>query len=231
MEELIAEHGLNNPRYVYENVKSADDLILTNISFLKGLISETPYYLDKINDETIPLLDKLIKINSFGFISVGGQPALINDNLEQKSYIHGYLPKKYMNVFDKYFEKQSVYYLIMDCQKPTEQIFDNGYKIINCDTLINNFIVDYYNLTKVKYYEYANEYYDCSDRNMPLDATVIWSNLTNINAFEPDNHLHSFKKYDNIINILKDYVFIDIACFEYGTGSVEDILLDFFLKF
>jgi len=61
---------------IHRSIKLFSDLISTNISFLKGEIYATPYALGPISQETLPLLQDLIEINKFGFISTGGQPAV-----------------------------------------------------------------------------------------------------------------------------------------------------------
>ena len=48
--------------------------MVLNQKFLLGEIPETPYYGGKINDETIPLVESLLRIHDFQLLTDNGQP-------------------------------------------------------------------------------------------------------------------------------------------------------------
>jgi hypothetical protein len=226
LQSLIITYGNTKPDIIYKNINNVNDLILCNIAFLYGFIKSTPYHLTKINDETIPLVEKLIKINNCGFITINGQPALKNNNLKQKSYLSCYIPKEYKNDFISYLKCKSVYYIILSCDNPSEStILEHNFPNTK------NYIV-----TQHKYLvsgSPGNEiYYDLENITnssfLPRDTTVIWTGNTYINLEQPNNNLFCFLKYSTIVEILKNYIYIDIAGYEYGIGSIDDTIIEFF---
>lgn len=223
MNSLIEEHGLDNPEQIYENVLSFDDLKKTNVAFLCGKISRTPYHHMPICEETIPLVDKLVKVNEYGFFSMEGQPAIKSGGIlkmswfdscgnlcsnwfyetHQKSFISGIMESHHVDNFISFLKTKPVYFVI----------FGFPYKII-----FNNFPHDHYNVTKTRYNKYENKISESE-----------WCHISNINN-DDDYKLMKFEEYPNIDKFIKtNCVSVDIASYEYNDEySVENLLIEYF---
>jgi len=122
---------------LYLNVKTFENALCLNIAFLKGIISETAYH-GPLDDETIPLLSNLVKINENGFLTINSQPGEISepyisplDNMryitEQKSSIEGFIHKSNLQPLIKFIENKPYYIKIDD----TNGIIYNSFPVKN----------------------------------------------------------------------------------------------------
>ena len=207
--QMITQQGINNPMKVFQNVKSYKQLIDVNVAFLQGKISKTPYHLGSIQEQTIPQVPSLIKINKKGFLSIEGQPALKGTefisrtwqnqqgqqegnwwlSVEQKPYISGFLPKKDLLSF-VYFMKDhpDYYYQVMIHTIPSQLLF-------------TTFPTSPYNVTRDKAHK----------RKQQLSSTS-WDLLTNIRR--PDGHVdfrQDFEDFPMIYKLLEETVYVEIA--------------------
>jgi hypothetical protein len=194
----------------YNGVNTYSDLLDVNVRFLEGKITQTPYHFGPVDPETLPLLPDLIRINKAGFHSMGGQPACKERfesrgryyDLHQKSYIDGIIPKAMAAHLTAFLRNQPVYV--------------DMYQIGPFGALINTFPPKY-NLTKDRSSEHEDE----------LDMQE-WRMYTNHRP-RTESIERAFSEYPRICSLLRrDCLEIMIACKEYGTGSVIDILLEFF---
>ena len=196
-----------NEKILYREATTFKNLVCLNIAFLKGILNGTPYHHGPIDDETIPLLSQLIKLNKKGFLSTNGQPGIISDFISpldgiyyqenQKSYISGYIHKS-LSVKLQWFIQEKPFYMVI---------------INNKNKVYDSVPVYKYNLTRYINLEDPNEPYD--------DHTNVWKDK--YGAFT------DFKRY-NVNSLLKeDYVFVQIYSTMYGEGySAEQLLFDFF---
>lgn len=207
---------------LYENVTSFQSLIDLNVRYLRGEKIDVPYNTDSVDEETIPLLSKLIRINQAGFFSMEGQPATNeiewfkpSDTLYktykycqamQKSYIKGFVRRDVADRLAVFLRTQPVYFEMIKF-KPFQE-------------LVNTFPSSRYVLTRGR----------CGTKKadqvkQSWDNYTIWSPL----LVESESHLHYFTKYPRIESLLKrGYVETMIVGLQYGEGSVEDVLLSFF---
>lgn len=256
MQELINKYGNESQKscqYVYNNVTTLDDLILTNIAFLKGELYSTPYYCDgHVADETLPLIPDLININKFGFISTCGQPACIkhefrhghsfnDDNLidfwfdyEQKPFIEGFILNKNLPDFINFVKNNEDYHVyIYDI---SNIICDDGASRQHSRRLtssvddIQDIILDTFNYDGRYIVSRSKEYKIISDKE-----NAKWHNQTGINKEVGENRYcdnfanNEFYGYENIIALLKkNTAYVAIAWNDYGKGSTEKLLLQFF---
>ena len=216
----------------FKDVQTYRDLQDVNILFLQGKLKKTPYHLGPVDEETIPLLENLITINDLGFISVMGQPALdeikfvdrtwkLNGQicgnwwyqLRQRSVIEGYLPKAYLDLFLEFMVNQpDYYYRIYDIQKKTGWFGGYSFEL----PVLYDGMPRGLNITLVRV---------SKDLNMLDEAD--WDDPTNILLSIPPPF--DFYGYSNIENIMIPYtVKVVISSKEYNSGSVEQLLLDFF---
>lgn len=224
--QVINRQGTTNPMKVFHMVKSYKNLIDVNVAFFQGKISETPYHLAPVDEETIPLLNSLIKINKKGFLSIEGQSALkvtkfISKtwqnqrgqqegdwwySIEQKPYISGFLPKTDLLPFIYFMKDQpDYYYQVIIHTNPSQLLF-------------TTFPTSPYNVTRQKAHK----------RKQQLSLTA-WDLFTNIRR--PDgstDYRNDFEDFRRIYEILEDTVYLDIAGKNYNEGSVEELLLQFY---
>jgi len=186
-------------------IKTFEDLIEYNLKFLNGEIKETFYHCGPVDEETIPLLDNLKKINRFGFLSINGQPGLLEYDIysdyvsnyvdtEQKSWIEGYMIFGLNSIKLELFlsKNPDIYYNC--CVYPL-------------GTYNTNLPSEYYNITRER------------------EKGEKWNEYTNI----PNEYIEIDTDYDNINKILLETHNFNITFKEFGPqNSVEKLLIDFF---
>ena len=115
MDDIIEEYGIKKPLYVYKLIENFDELLLVNIAFIQGKVKQSPNYYGYINSKSI-YSAKLININKFGFLTLDGQKSKCEyeiqmDNIfcsyEKKSYITGFMNKKYVSKLIKYMNNNT----------------------------------------------------------------------------------------------------------------------------
>jgi hypothetical protein len=213
---VIDARGMKSPEHVFRAIKSYQDLVDVNVAFLQGKIAWTPYHAVPVDKETVPLLGDLVRINKAGFISLVGQPAeketgqvdkslQVGDQwfqLEQKSFVGGYMPKSHLLNFIYFMKNKPDYYYVVytSSSEPLISTLPSG---------------NLYNVTRDK----------GSSTKQRLSSTP-WRAYTNVGStgFDYD----TFVEYPNICRLLKDTVYVTIAGKEYGRGSVEKLLLEFY---
>jgi hypothetical protein len=107
----------------YLSVRSFQDLLHLNVRYLRGEGVSTPYHFDSVDEETLPLLGDLIRINQAGFLSVEGQPAMrvrerggwgYSDSnytdTHQVSYVVGFVHATVAQRLARFLRRQPVYY-------------------------------------------------------------------------------------------------------------------------
>lgn len=208
---------------IFRKVYSYDNLINANISFLNGEIPKTPYYLGSIEDETIPLVDKLVQINKNGFISIGGQPSMLNVEIpskypnrlytySQKSYIEGYIRKTYLLRLLEFIDDNET---INKHGKFVYKVYDLKKSKFCCFEPVNTKLL----------YNSIPEYFPLSIQKRGDDYVYSASIPSYINP------TFDFLDYPNIIDQLVPYsVYIIISATEFEEKSVEDLLIDFYKK-
>lgn len=216
----------------FENIRSYTDLINANISFLNGEIPRTPYHCGSIDGETLPLVDKLVKINKNGFVTVGGQPGTLDVKFQskynsdriytysQKSYIEGYIRKTHL-------------LRLLEFIDDNETISKHGkfvYKVYDLKKN-NSFFKCCLDSVRLKLL-----YNSVPGNNFPLsvqkreDSSGIYCISTACIPYRIDPTF-CFLDYPNIIEQLVPFnVYIIISATEFGERSAEDLLIDFYKK-
>ena len=236
LKENIKEFGLvkkyDSYLVIWDKIQTIEELFYCNVEFIKGNICGTPYHFGPLNIDSIPLINDLIKLHDYGFLSTGGQGSLmeydkwcdkswINQSgtqcgkwfysIEQKSYISGYIKNDNIDTLVAYFES-------LNC----DSIFNNGDKIFyyvnSCNKKITNIDLQH-NLTRTKSYK------TIEDKDY-----VEWEYPTNIWTNDEYDNMLDFKEWTNILPLIKNkYAFVYIAMNNYGSSvSVETILLNYF---
>lgn len=192
---------------LYREATTFKNLVCLNIAFLKGILTETPYHVGPIDNETIPLLSQLIQLNKKGFLSTSGQPGIISDFISpidgiyyqenQKSFIRGYIYKSLSEKLQLFIQNKPFYMVIVN----------------NKSTEYDSIPVPKYNLTRYINLEDPNEPYD--------DHTNVLKN-----KYLPYT---DFKNYKVNSLLKKEYVLVQVYSKVYGEGySAEQLMFDFF---
>jgi hypothetical protein len=204
---------------------SFTDLIKYNLKFLNGQLKGTFYHDRPVNSETVPLLDKLKKINEFGFFTIEGQPSLCEGptfisktwknakgetegnwwvKTQQIGYLVGFIQKtpKTRELFDYLSETDKVYFGISS---------EDGKYVSNLPEGI-----EYYNVTR---------------ESTSKSKSANWSKWKNSTKMPNEHH---FDDYD--IEVFKDCLFIEIALKkeyyeDFLKDSLKDSLEDILLKY
>lgn len=215
MESIIEAFGNKNPLSIYKFIETYKELLQINIAFLEGKINGTPYHFGYVENQD----NKLIQLNKYGFMTMDYYKGtckyrIKKDGLfysyEYKSYISGYLEKKYINNLINYLSNNKIFkYFIVNnpnkysCFKP-KKILHTTLKELPSNIIRNKYSKNMYRLEEIE-----------------------WENYTNIYSY--DDMIILFDKYPKIKKILKDLVYVVIISNDYGEFFVEDLLLDFFI--
>jgi hypothetical protein len=211
----------------YMGVRSFQDLLDLNVRYLRGENVMTPYHFDSVDEETLPLLGGLIRINQAGFLSVEGQPARRDrgrggwgygasnyTDTHQVSYIVGFVPETVAERLARFLRRQPVYF--------------DMYKIKPFSMMASNYPKNSYTLTRIR-----------STARLKDLSRVPWLQYTNHRPYPGPTELvesflpsaETYRRYSRIAHILEEKcVHVTIACRQFGRGSVEDTLLNFFYK-
>jgi hypothetical protein len=194
-----------------------------NLEFLTGKRKET-FYHGPLDDETLPLLGKLIRVNKHGFFSVEGQPGTCTEGftdktwidergkkkgnwfykIHQKSYIRGVAENTEITKKLKNYLKSHPEVYVMWLNGQSESRAKNKF--------YSNFPTGIYNVSKDKH-----------KRKGLLKTWSKWRFHTNISDESVEETLL------NDYPVLAKGVFFVIAFKEFCTErSVEDVLLEFY---
>lgn len=204
---------------IWSDCKSFDDAIKNMVLFLKGKIPSNPWHLDKVDDETIPLLSKLRKINQKGFLTIEGQPGK-NEPYEksenkhiiayQRGYLSGFLQnsklKSFMNKLIK-TEKVLIY---------TYQYSTCGIKGFSSEEEKNRLFIEGNNFDV---------------RKIPLTVEVDTMSLkhrdyTNFKVYHTGAESDISAPPPNLEKILREQTtYIMVITKEFGDHSLEDLVL------
>jgi hypothetical protein len=95
------EEKINDAIYTFENVKSINELQKLTLDFLQGKIISTNYHYGPLHKESKKIINELIKMNEFGFITVNSQPGEIEETRRQRGYVCGLIKKNQIDKFNK----------------------------------------------------------------------------------------------------------------------------------
>lgn len=196
----------------WSSARTFADLVDLNVRFLRGELTETPYHLGPVDDETIPLLSRLVRVNQLGFVSIAGQPAVRlsgkggghNYVIEQKSFIEGLLLKSRAHCFINFMRhNKDVYVFVKDP--------------LSGRTLFNNFPTENYLVKRIKHFASSSE-----------RTKASWQDDIS-SVIGDDLHLsHDFRRYPQLqAMIVNKCVEVSMAGKRWVHGLVEHALLAF----
>lgn len=95
------EEKINDAIYTFENVDSVNELQKLTLDYLRGKIIATNYQYGPLYKESQKIINELIKMNEFGFITINSQPGEITENRRQRGYACGLIKK---DKYDKFIK-------------------------------------------------------------------------------------------------------------------------------
>lgn len=236
--------SVNQPDYqrvkeIFSQIQTYPELCETNILFLEGKLPMTPYHLGPIDDETIPLVKKLVEINRRGFLTISGQPAkkeikflpkvggedgYLYPNgawycIEQRPFLEGYLPKSYVDAFRNFMEfKQGYVYNLYEFRvRPKnfwDKLFDRPQRIDAPLLYGTTPLTRSYNVTREQLH---------TNRELLQNApSELYTNIPRDEAW------FDFRRYPNLTALLVPHtVKLVVMGTEYNKGSTEKLMLEF----
>jgi hypothetical protein len=215
----------------FRKITTFQELIDANVQFLEGKIHRTPYHCAPVDDETLPMIDDLVKLNKLGCITITSQPAVDETyyknqkwlQLQQKSFLEGYMP---ISVLCPFIQFMSTY----------DQEY--SYKIYTIKKIsgIKKWLYKLFNLSDIQVKLYL-EHSKCVHENLTRERRTefgqnkitkfTWINYTNIH--QDSNMPYDFEGLPNIEPIVVEKMIkFFIYSNEYNKGCVEKLLLKFF---
>ncbi len=210
----LATNSLLDWKAEWNGIGTYDDLIRTNVAFLEGHMFRTPYHHAPLDSETAPLVPRLVQLNKLGFVSTNGQPAKIDERVndegqvlicEQKSYIDGYMLADRLPLLQAFAEARRDECYVYACSTRRHMHTTTSREIFHTFPAG----VQRYNVTRYGL------------RGEPLEeATDIW--------IQPHDYMGAYREFPAIARLLmKQCIVVTVAGRDYGRGSVEDLLLEF----
>ena len=102
--------AVDEAQAMFENVGTIQELQQHTIQFLRGDLQATCYHYGPLLPESSDLVDKLVRLNELGFITVSSQPGATplsrlrgvrSDPVYQRCYVEGILPRRLLNLFTR----------------------------------------------------------------------------------------------------------------------------------
>jgi hypothetical protein len=95
------EEKINDAIYIFENVKTVNELQKLTLEFLHGKIISTNYHYGPLDKESKKIIKELIKMNESGFITINSQPGELEESKRQRGYVCGLIRKNQIDKFNK----------------------------------------------------------------------------------------------------------------------------------
>jgi hypothetical protein len=95
------EEKINDAIYIFENIKSVNELQRLTLDFIQGKIIATNYHYGPLDKESNKIIKELVKMNESGFITVNSQPGEITETKRQRGYVCGMIKKNKLEKFSK----------------------------------------------------------------------------------------------------------------------------------
>jgi hypothetical protein len=215
---------------IYKKVSNYEDLLTTNILFMKGLIPMTFYHLSPIYDINTIKLQEITK--KFKYFTLEGQSSNCNDSEKQKNYLTGIIHNN--NLFDliNKIEKQGEYYYgyynIADKKTTTTLPFKTmtikeWRELIprdedDEDEDMEDDIMEFYNLT-LEYNPESDAIEIPFTNSWPDSLSTIWSNFKELSSgILPKKIIKYIEKNCSVLEIYGK---------EYCIGDIENSLYNF----
>jgi len=177
--------------HLYEKTKTFQDLIDLNLLFINGKIDQTIYHLGCLDNETLPYIEELIKINQLGLLTVESQPGyLFHNKYRQRAYIKFFINKD--NIYLKRIIKNNKLY----------------YRITEYPYLKRNILYEYNisNLTITKESDTDNQYSVIPD--YPTNEFEEYSEIINNNYYIIElvhNNYQTFNIFQYLLDLINSH--------------------------
>ncbi len=199
----------------WNDIRSYDDFIRTNVAFLEGRIDRTPNH-GPLDPETAPLVPRLVQLNKLGFVSTEGQPVeLVKTSTcihEQRSYISGFMLAHHLPRLEAYAKEKvrdGYYFVVSSLSTDAPQVLFHTFpkRMLSYSAYWKS---SCYNVTRFK-----------------VNNQRSWNKDTNV-WIEPSYELRTYDDMPALMTLLAEQcIAVTVASRHYGRGSVEDVLIEF----
>jgi hypothetical protein len=223
---------------IWKEIKNFQELQECMVKFLEGKYKSNPWHLSPVDPETVPILQKLRKINKAGFVTIDGQPGnhtKDDDGTEsyQRGFIQGFIEKKnFLKLTKALLKTGKVLIAIkrLDSEQLPYHIYGDYESLIQKSKDGRSRI----NLTKEIFpseeHPFLHEYLDTEERGrlcIESNGRVI-RYYTNFWLDTKNNISRNLSRLNpKLTTHLEKYTFgLYIIRKEYGKGDLEDIVLN-----
>lgn len=229
--------------FSYRSVRTYDDLLHLNVEFIQGRLPMTPYHCGPLNDETLPMVEDLVRLHAFGFLSISSQPARMDAEpvfvprtwlsngklcgnwwvqLKQRPFIEGYMELELLGAFGRFMETKSAEYLYSVYTISEEEYLEclcwgRLYSEMRLHLIETTFPTPVYALTQ--------------DRCHTSKSRLLAESWDTYTIYSKTGIPFDFDRYPNIRAIFlkgRPMMKVFIAGKRFGEGAVEKLLLEFF---
>lgn len=202
---------------LYFNCNTFDDMVSMTLGHLNGVTEETLSFMGQIEEETRPLLNNIVELNTYRFMTTESQPNASYDDEWQKAYVDGYMHRDLVDTFTEFMlTKSDFYYNIVSSKGqstgnvPFENALDSKGKMI-----------EMYPMTIQK-----------------PEGSTTWKNFTVLKNNPKLISKMVFKVHKRSLNpemrdiFFNDYVHVVVVCKDWNTQNDPILLLiDFFKRY
>jgi len=196
-------------------------LLYLNKLFIKGLLPATPYHLGPLHDDSVPLVQKLLRIHDYGLFTTDGQGALHKTGHNAKSSeFYEIQQKPYISFYVTYNTPEAVTLLRTLMSNPALVCVIGSVKE---RTYYSNTLQRRYNVTR--------------ERGSTVSADAVqsqpWGLFTNLHSNAEVYKLNEVEVCPTLLQVITEYQ-VHLAGLEYadnnnnneGLVDVEQALLD-----
>lgn len=202
---------------IYSHVTNYTELLKTNLDFINGKTKKTPYHLGPMDDPSPELITNLNKLQSYGFLTVGGQESRCRYGRKYSDYYYDNEQKGFLT-FHIELDNEKLVKLFVEKLKTMDLI----YTIINMKTEESS--------TNIP--EELDDYYVTRGRKSQVELELSSKEWLNSARFpKPKDREIKYIYWrgtplSKVNEILGNTLYISVALLEYGKGDIEKMLLN-----
>lgn len=211
---------------IWFSVNEYKDLVNLNVKFIKGELSQTPYHLGPLDSETLPLVEKLIKMHARGILTLEGQPGIC----EYKQFIpHTWIQNGQIEG-NWYVDCEQKSYISFCVQKTNESL-----KFIRKILTSKELVVFALDISNNKVFSNTKGEFNVTRERSHSELDKLestqWTLFTNIHELHSSDIIRIWNDYPQIQKILKKCFHVYVALKEYGVSGIEDKIMSIYSEF
>jgi hypothetical protein len=132
MQKYKKEDGEDQYNRVWMSITDFTDFQFAMQEYLMGTFPRNPWNCAKVDEETIPILENLRKINVLGFVTISSQPGICSDENGyseiQRAFIEGFMKRDMVKSFVKKLAEYDILVVVYGTlTEDNEQNFTSAY--------------------------------------------------------------------------------------------------------